>query len=127
MMRYWPRFYVLNEDHSLRQIHDALEWGHEFGRQDRRVAWTGNKSKFVSTVFIGLDHRAFGNGPPLVFETIAFVDEGKTIKGLDGKERPYHTTMDMARYSSWDDAETGHKAMVRKYLINQKTRAVKAE
>jgi hypothetical protein len=26
------------------------------------------------------------------------------------------------RYSSWEDAEIGHKAFVRRFLVNQKTR-----
>jgi hypothetical protein len=85
-----------------------LEWAEWLDTADRCVAWTGNASKYVSTVFLGLDHRHFGGGPPLVFETILFIDG-----------RP---TGEMERYSSWDDAETGHKCFVRKYLVNQKTR-----
>jgi hypothetical protein len=53
----------------------------------------------VSTVFLGLDHRFIGDGPPLLFETLIF---GGPLDG-DGQ-----------RYSSWDDAETGHKTWARK-------------
>jgi hypothetical protein len=50
-------------------------------------------------VFLGLDHRFGGSGPPLLFETMIFggpLDE------------------EMWRYSSWDAAEAGHAAAVRK-------------
>lgn len=55
----------------------------------------------VSTVFLGLNHRHFGDGPPLLFETMVF---GLTMEDGDMQWR----------YSTWDDAEAGHKATVRK-------------
>ena len=51
----------------------------------------------VSTVFLGIDHRFIGRGPPLLFETMTFKDE---------------IAQDLKRYSSYDDAETGHKTVV---------------
>lgn len=54
----------------------------------------------VSTVFLGLDH-GWGKGPPILFETMIF----------GGPLDDYQV-----RYSSWDDAETGHKVAVRKAL-----------
>jgi hypothetical protein len=125
MMRdYRLKYYLLNEDHSLREV-DMETWAHEFGRMDRGVAWTGNDAKHVSTVFLGLDHRFFGDGPPLVFETMAFVHEGRTMDFGNGPE-PVPETLAQERYSSWDDAQIGHEALVRKYLVNPKTR-VKAQ
>ena len=50
----------------------------------------------ISTVFLGLDHR-WGDGPPVLFETMVFggsLDEA------------------MERYSTYDEAETGHDLMV---------------
>ena len=95
----------------------------EESREKRIVAWTGNKTKYVSTVFIALDHGLFGDGPPLVFESMAFQHEGRMIDfGFGNGPEPVAETLDQQRYSSWDDAEIGHKAMVRKYLINAKTR-----
>jgi hypothetical protein len=67
---------------------------------DRQVAKTIQGDVRVSTVFLGLDHRHWGEGPPLLFETLVF-------RGDDGGS-------DMVRYSSWDDAEAGHAAMVRR-------------
>lgn len=52
----------------------------------------------VSTVFLGLDHR-FGDGPPLLFETMAFVG---------------HDDVGMERYSTWQEAEEGHARWVAK-------------
>lgn len=47
----------------------------------------------VSTVFLGLDHR-FGEGPPLLFETMIF----------GGEHDQYQT-----RCSTWSEAEEMHK------------------
>lgn len=55
----------------------------------------------VSTLFLGLDHRFYGDGPPLVFETMVF--------GYNEANEAF-----VSRYSSWEDAELGHKATVRK-------------
>jgi hypothetical protein len=50
----------------------------------------------VSTVFIGIDH-GFGRGPPLLFETMLFVN---------GVEQGCE------HYCTWDEAETGHARWV---------------
>lgn len=52
---------------------------------------------FVSTVFLGLDHNFYGDGPPVLWETMIFAGP------LSGE---------MRRYSSKLDALTGHAAMV---------------
>lgn len=102
-MRPWPRFYRLDADNHLVPLEgdDAWwQWAHWFEDANRVVGWTQITSQvYVSTVFLGLDHRHFGDGPPLVFETLIF---GGPLEG------------EMWRYSSWDDAEVGHKAAVRK-------------
>jgi hypothetical protein len=41
------------------------------GTADRRVKLTEHELFVLSTVFLGLDHRFYGNGTPLVFETMA--------------------------------------------------------
>jgi len=76
---------------------DTLEWGRWFENKDnRRVAFDKVEDEAeVSTVFVGLDH-GFG-GTPLLFETMVF--GGK----LDGEQD---------RYSTWEEAEAGHKAIV---------------
>lgn len=73
------------------------EWQKAFGTVDRRVAYTnlGRRGR-VSTVWLGLDH-GYGAGPPLIFETLVF--DGP----LEGE---------MLRYSTEQDARTGHEFMV---------------
>lgn len=62
-----------------------------------RVAQTSIGDSHISTVFLSLDHRHLGDGPPLVFETLV-------IGGaMDGE---------MDRYSTWDEAVSGHDSMV---------------
>lgn len=71
-------------------------WMEHSGEQ-RKVAATRIKGAFVSTVFLGLDHR-WGEGPPILFETLVF---GGKLEG------------EMNRYTTWDEAERGHQDMVR--------------
>src|SRR5580692_3419733 len=55
---------------------------------------------WVSTVFLGLDHNFFGDGPPILFETMAF------WAGEHGEEQD--------RCSTWLEAERMHRRMVAK-------------
>ena len=103
------RWYILDRQNRVVPV-DMLTWAHwlESANKHRQVNRTTiSQDVFVSTVFIGLDHRFSGDGPPLIFETLIFGGP------LDGE---------MWRYSSWDDAETGHKAAVRKARAAQKAR-----
>lgn len=119
---YWPRYYIPDpETHELRVV-GMWEWAHWLETTDRSVAWTGNDHKWVSTVCLGLDHRHFGDGPPLVFESMVFVWHGDFHE--DGLPKGHRKTesLDMDRYGSWAAAEAGHKRLVEKYLINAETR-----
>lgn len=51
----------------------------------------------ISTVFLGLNHNFGSEGPPTLFETMVF--GGK----VDGAQ---------VRYSTWNEAEAGHRIMV---------------
>jgi hypothetical protein len=75
---------------------DVLKWARWFETADRRVAFTEVPGGVVSTVFLGLDHN-FGDGPPLLFETMSF---------LDGESE------ECVRTSAWSEAEAAHRAMV---------------
>jgi len=76
---------------------DLIEWGQWMQTADRHVAKTKiNDNVKVSTVFLGLDH-SFGEGPPLLFETMIF----------GGEHDQY-----MERFETWEQAETGHKVAV---------------
>jgi hypothetical protein len=91
------KYYVL-DGKTAKPVADVIEWGKHFYRDNRRVAEDDTDKGRVSTVFLGLDH-AFGSGPPEIFETMVFGGD------LDGE---------MERYSTWEQAEAGHKAMVAK-------------
>lgn len=93
------KHFILDVDNHVVEV-DFLTWAMWLEDGNRRVGYTEITSQItVSTVFIGLDYRHFGNGPPILFETIVFGGP------LDG---------DGGRYSSYDDAETAHKMMVAK-------------
>ncbi len=91
--------YIL-EGHTPVVVTDIRTWARWFETADRGVARTEKNGVTVSTVFLGLDH-SFGSGPPLLFETMVF--GGK----LDQEQE---------RYSTWDEAEAGHKSMVRRAI-----------
>jgi hypothetical protein len=82
---------------------DIIAWAEWFETADRHVALTEHELFRVSTVFLGLDHRFSGKGPPILFETMAF-------------ERGSSASLDCFRYATWEDAEIGHQAMVRRML-----------
>lgn len=68
---------------------------------DRQVGRDELENGFeISTVFLGLDHN-FGEGPPLLFETLVWNRQGDEVDG--------------ARYSTYDEAEAGHARMVNKW------------
>jgi hypothetical protein len=76
---------------------DFLKWARWFEDADRLVARTEVGSVVVSTVFLGLDHRMFGDGPPLLFETMVFTQHEGTA---------------CWRCSSWLEAEAQHARAV---------------
>ncbi len=107
--------YIL-EGHKAVECNDLMVWAKWLETADKRVAktdipqikglvWLGKLFKTkrfepvcISTVFLGLDHQ-FGNGSPLLFETMVF----------GGKHDE-----EMERYSTWEQAEEGHKRWVDK-------------
>jgi len=87
--------YLLDENNKPVPT-DLMTWA---AKGWKRVAedYIDNKDRIhVSTVFLGLDH-SFGEGPPLLFETMIF----------GGPEDGYQD-----RYSTWDEAIEGHKKAV---------------
>jgi hypothetical protein len=91
-------YYVLKGKTAV-LVSDPLTWARWFegAGEDRFVAKTAGAEVTVSTVFLGLDHRFSSDGPPILFETLVFGG-------------PHDGTMD--RYSTWDEAERGHVAML---------------
>ena len=107
-------YYILDEQRRVVPNKTLLEWAVFFETADRIVGRTCfHPDITVSTVFLGIDQRLWDKGPPLLFETMVFgvdIDDGTMQR----------------RYSSWDDAETGHKATVRKVheLLVKSSRAM---
>jgi hypothetical protein len=75
------------------------KWTIQFGDYHNRVVAQHTISGVqISTVWLGLDHQ-YGDGPPLIFETMVFGG-------------PMDQEMD--RYSTLEEAKTGHRRMVTK-------------
>lgn len=98
---------------------------------DRRVALTtlGDKVE-VSTVFLGVDHNFYGEGPPILFETMVFYKLDKpVITKLPWRKEPsvrITGTGLQVRYATWEEAEEGHArvvALVEKNLEHMSTAA----
>lgn len=91
--------YILDENRKPVKENDLFKWGEWMQTADRHVAKTkADDDVEVSTVFLGLDHNFWGEGPPILFETMIFGGEH------DGW---------MDRYATWEEAELGHLAAVR--------------
>lgn len=97
-------YYVLDEEKRPKTATPA-EWADFFENHDERIVrqTTFDPDILVSTVFLGLDHRFFGAGPPILFETMVF--------GINAEDEAM-----TARYCSWDDALTGHVVTVGKVM-----------
>lgn len=91
--------------HEPTPLDDLLMWADWFGTADRHVGIEERDGIKVSTVFLGLDHNFLLDGPPLLFETMVFGGE------FEGEQE---------RYSTWDEAELGHRAMVAKVFAQVK-------
>ena len=89
-------FYIL-DGRDIRKV-DIITWAKWFEKTERHVADDFVGDVRVSTVFLGINHN-FGDGVPLLFETIVF----------DGQHDG-----EMKRYSTWQEAEDGHKTILTK-------------
>lgn len=73
---------------------DLLAWSKWFKTANRRVARDEIGFQEIITSFLGIDYQ-FGQGPPLLFETMVFPDCEICV-----------------RYATWDEAVAGHKRVV---------------
>ena len=71
----------------------------ETGEVNRRVALTEEDGWWVSTVWLGIDHNFSEEGPPLIFETMAF---------LEGS----YEALECQRYATVEQARVGHAEVV---------------
>ncbi len=109
--------YIL-DDENRPVACDAATWGRWFSANTERriVAQTDLGLVWVSTVFLGIDHRFRGGGPPLLFETMVFASETHTVTMPGGGSYESHADLYgvQDRYASWDDAATGHAVTVKR-------------
>ena len=75
---------------------NPLVWAKWFEQADRHVAQDYLGGERVSTVFLGIDHN-WEETSPVLYETMRFA-EGETQL--------------VARYSTWEQAELGHRLIV---------------
>jgi hypothetical protein len=91
--------YIL-DGHQAVPTDDLIEWARWLETADCHVAQdTPVPGVRVSTIFLGLDHSFGRRTEPLLFETMVF-------GGRLDQERE--------RYSTWEEAEQGHRAMLQK-------------
>ena len=66
--------FILDADHHVVEATSWRQWGEFFENlTNRLVDYTDITSQmYVSTVFLGIDHRFSSSGPPIVFETMVF-------------------------------------------------------
>jgi len=108
--------YLLDEQGEAVPCEDVLTWAEAFERLDRQIALDyfnvadvnaieGSDRVRVSTVFLGLDHNHFDDGPPLLWETMIFGGQ------LDGEQ---------SRYTSRAEAVEGHQRMCRRVQASRR-------
>jgi hypothetical protein len=100
--------YILDDDGNPVPEPDLLKWVTWMETGIRRVNMTLTTRGRVSTVFLGLDHRFrfLDDGPPLLFETMIF--------GEDGHSEWDESYCEM--YSTREEAQLGHWVAVNMLL-----------
>ncbi len=90
--------YILDEDNNIVES-DMLGYCEWLKKNESRriVGRTQVGDILVSTVFLGIDHRFYGKGSPVLFETMCF--------GGFFDEQQH-------RYCTWAEALQGHEAFV---------------
>lgn len=106
--------YLLDENHQPYPV-TGREWARGWP-SCQRVALTEIGGIVVSTVFLGLDHQ-YGDGPPILFETMVFGEVVGAEPLSGGMTVPLHAPTPIGdgvqlRYSTWAEAMMGHRKTV---------------
>lgn len=106
--------YILDDDGNPVECADTETWARwvESNFQRRIVARTQVGRATVSTVFLAIDHE-FGDGPPLLYETMVFTGDPQTG---DHDWRP-----EQRRYATRDAALDGHAEVCEEVRAWQQT------
>jgi len=99
------RYYTLNSLGDPVPEPDLARWSIWMNSADRHVAKDEIDGVCISTVFLGLDHNYFGEGLPVLWETMIFSHGRSWAEGLDEYQQ---------WYTSLADAKAGHKEAVGK-------------
>ena len=94
--------WILDDEHNVVAC-DMMEWVKWFDNDPQKKVvkqTTLDDGRWVSTVFLGLDHNYSDDGPPILFETMIFPGESKAELIEEFCER----------YATWDEALAGHEA-----------------
>ena len=112
-----PRYrYILDEDGKPIPCGDLLRWARWMEGGHLRIAETTlSDGSWVSTVFLGIDHRIAlldGSGAaPILFETMVF-----QVKGRPTDKDPFDMEgIDQRRYCTRDQALAGHAEIVARW------------
>lgn len=100
-----PLTYILDEEHRPQPCEDQIAWSKWFQTSDaQRIVRQEDLpgGRWLSTVFLGLDHSFSSDGPPELFETRLF--------------GPDHTDLRCERWSTWDEALVGHERVKQEVL-----------
>jgi hypothetical protein len=71
--RKWDR-YILNSSGEPVAEPDLVTWATAFGSCECTVKQENVGKFWISTVFLGLDHNFFDDGPPVLWETMVFLN-----------------------------------------------------
>lgn len=105
MMRHYDRAGVpiSVEDWMLKMTDD-------YKRVAQDTIVVGDQSVWVSTVWLGLDYSFTQFGPPLIFETMLFIDDD--LDGPPGLEPDHEFQNWCERWSTEKEALEGHASIV---------------
>lgn len=102
-------------NHEAVPCANVIEWAEYYERSNRVVKHDEIDGYVISTVFLGINHNFWGEGPPLLFETMVFKGE-TTIRRADGTELQVPLSIGYQdRCSTWVQAIAMHARAVEQY------------
>jgi len=107
LLRGRPLHYRFDDEGNVVPCRNIIEWSIWSETHDRRVELTVIGNINISTVLLTHDHNYWGEGPPILFETMVWItvpDSGHNYgrEWLDGQQR----------YSTIEEARQGHALLV---------------
>ena len=103
-----PSNYILDDKGKPVAEPDIVTWGRWFEANPKAKILkqtTLANDKWVSTVFLGIDHNFAETGPPVLWESMVFPKHGD------------YGDLDCQRYSSRSAALRGHKKLCAKHSL----------